>query len=1391
MRRLKTLPQLKRSRSAITGLITKTLTITQPIMNKDKHEVTNQEIADLEVRQSLFEKKLSEAELLNAAILEQTPDTDEEVQDELITASEFHCKISLELRKIVKFLEQFNNSGPSLENANSAMVSNSSSNLKMPKFNLPSFDGQYQNWTPFFEQFMASVDGSTTLPDIQKFNYLKSSLVGEVSQLISYLPLSNTNYKIALKILIDHYDNQRLIVNTHLSAIFNLKPLQGESASELRKLIVAFEENLMAIQALKVDISSSDFVWVHVLTKKLDSESRRQFELDHPGKDLQTLQQLTDFINRRVRALEVSDPRTYRPKNDKANANTGRIPPKQNFQNSISQNYKATVEKCCVCSADHKIFNCDKFRALDFKAKKTLVFNSKLCFNCLQAGHLTKDCKSKSTCKVCNGKHNSLLHNENAITRSESTNTVVSGQAFTPSNIGILPTALVSIEDDSRQVIKCRALLDSGSQMSLISEEAVQRMKLKRHKHSLTVNGIGNVQRTYNSGKVRLRLSSNAGKMLEVQAFILPNLTQHLPNKSFKTTNWLHMKTVELADPYFNERKPIDMILGADVFEEILLDGSFKEEGGLHFRNSIFGWIASGKQPNQESSSLTTSLCINENFDLKKFWELEELPKACQFTDEELACEKHFQETTHIVKNRFEVSMPFKPDAQPLGDTYVQAKRRFLSLEKRLECNLSLKKGYTDFINEFISLNHLEPVPESEIDKPECQVNFLPHHCVHKEDSTTTKLRVVFDGSAKSTSGNSLNGSLMIGPTVQEDIFSILIRFRFHKVALSADIAKMYRQVALDQAGKDFHRILWRDSTSKPIQQNRMTRCTYGIASSAFHCTRAVKEVGDLCADKELGHSIKVDFYVDDYLSGANSITEAKLKVANVCEEMEKYGMQLRKWASSHHEITTELPEELRQSIDTSKIMHDDYKIKTLGISWKPNTDNFIFCTDFTEQHKLTKRELLSATAKLFDPIGWFGPIIVQFKILLQKLWVLGIKWDEILPPEIQERWNQMRADLRSLKDFTLQRCIVPPGKIQTVQLHLFTDASEKAYAAVIYARMTDTNGFVCVNLIAGKNRVAPIKTVSLPRLELCGAHLGVKLMVKIQEVLAITNLPQQEAFGWTDSTIVLHWLAQLPRTWTTFVANRVAEIQEILPRSNWNHVSSTNNPADCSSRGTTLELLQSSSLWWNGPQWLQQSQDSWPKTKLQQVEPIEVRGQNLKETPQSLSLTVTQSTLLFRPDQYSSLSKFIRVAATVLIAVGKFRGINRSSVITSNDLASAKWRILQEHQIEYYAVEYQTLKSAKKLSKQSRILNLTPFFDDESKTIRVGGRLSQGQFRELKKFPLLVSQDSLLAVLILHHFHEATLHGGAELTVNSSREEFWIPNASFGEKSYQTMHQM
>ena len=219
----------------------------------------------------------------------------------------------------------------------------------------------------------------------------------------------------------------------------------------------------------------------------------------------------------------------------------------------------------------------------------------------------------------------------------------------------------------------------------------------------------------------------------------------------------------------------------------------------------------------------------------------------------------------------------------------------------------------------------------------------------------------------------------------------------------------MYRQIALEQAAKVFHRLLWWDSNTDFIKQFRKTRVTYGIASSAFHSTRSVVEVANLCKDKDNAQSIKNDFYVDDYLSGTDSIEDAKTKVDEICAVLSNYGSELRKWAYSHHEITLSLPENLRESTNQDKFMDNNYQIKTLGVSQKPNLDHFSLYSNLTIEGNVTKRQLLSETAKLFDPVGWLSPIVIRFKVLLQKLWVQGFEWDQLVSKEIQNEWKQIK----------------------------------------------------------------------------------------------------------------------------------------------------------------------------------------------------------------------------------------------------------------------------------------------------------------------------------------------------------------------------------------------
>ena len=215
--------------------------------------------------------------------------------------------------------------------------------------------------------------------------------------------------------------------------------------------------------------------------------------------------------------------------------------------------------------------------------------------------------------------------------------------------------------------------------------------------------------------------------------------------------------------------------------------------------------------------------------------------------------------------------------------------------------------------------------------------------------------------------------------------------------------------------------------------------------------------------------------------------------------------------SSSHHEITSSLPEKLRENSDKEKFMDENYKIKTLGVSWKPNSVSFHFYSSVCSNDKITKREILSETAKLFDPVSWLAPVIIKFKVILQKLWTQGVEWDDVLPSELQNEWIEIQSDLNNLISLQLPRCIVPTEKSDKVQLHLFRDASEVAFAAVIYIRITDSSGKVFTNLVSSKTRVAPIKTISVPRLELCGAHLGIKLLTKIKDVLELSTLPQPE----------------------------------------------------------------------------------------------------------------------------------------------------------------------------------------------------------------------------------------------------------------------------------------
>ena len=1335
----------------------------------------------------LMEKRLSEIQALDSQIHASLQI--DEIEAAITSSADLNDQIFINIDTIKRFLHNFNqtaeSTGVSTSASSHTMNSNANrNNTRLPKLNLPTFSGNYKNWTSFFDLFTSSVDSNSTLTNSQKLQYLKASLTADAAKLLSSFTVTDNNYETALDVLKKRYNNPRMIARAHVQSIFDLPKMRNDNGNDLRKLIEGIEEHRLSLQTLGLPVEHYDLFLIFLVTERLDLETRRQWEIASPGTSLQTYEALKTFIETRCNALEASTPSPKQFYSEHKNQS------QQNSQQH-NQSYAGTqsIETCLCCGQEHRLYTCPKYNGLTIDEKTDFIKEKRLCFNCLRYGHRLQDCSSASKCKECNRSHHTTLHrqkkdfkaNSATVEAQETDETIVTSHSATSSKQVILPTAVVQVQG-KHGIVSLRALLDSGSQTSFITDDASQKLQLPKQRNSITVSALGGKTSTC-SGTIDIQIHNSSVNPLRVTAFVLPKLTQNIPMQNIDISLFDNHCNFVYADPQFQTPGRIDLILGADVFEEVFLERKVELSKGLALRETIFGWVVIGQTQCKSSYQVQAFHCLDTS--LQKFWELENVPQVSKHTDEELACEQHFLDTTTRDKGgRFFVKLPFKENESNLGDSLQNAKRRFLSLEKRLSKLPEIKQQYTDFINEFLALGHMEVVPENEIDIKPSKSFYLPHHFVTKADSTTTKLRVVFDASAKTTLNNSLNSNLMIGPKLQSDLFDILLRLRFHKFVLSADIAKMYRQVALHKPDRDFHRVLWREKDTDPIQHLRMTRVTYGVTSSSFHSIRSLLELAKTAPEK-VRRIIENDMYVDDLLTGCSNIEEAKDLQDQLIETLQTGGFPLRKWTSNSPELIKRLPETLRETKDDITFQDEEYKIKALGIVWRPNPDSFVFTVKLADKPPITKRGVLSEITSLFDPLGCFSPVLVKFKCFIQDLWKLKLGWDQSLPPLILQEWLLLRQSLSAIKNFSIARCLLPERQtsVQHVELHMFSDASEKAYGAAIYAvcRCDDTKS---CHLIASKTRVAPVKSLSVPRLELCAAVLGVNLLETVHRVLVILFNDRLSLNGWTDSTIVLSWLSKPASSWQTFIRYRISKIQSFLPFEKWNHVVGEENPADICSRGVPADKIADMSLWWHGPSWLSEK-SSWPHS------PITPAGIFSNQTDEAIISTCQtshlQSNFAFLDfDRFTSFRKMVRVFCYILRFLNLIKTKQRGHYIPNvPDIHSASIKLLQLIQSNDLKDEIALLQSQDILPNSNSYKNLAPFLDPATKLVRVGGRLTQGDFSELKKHPVLISKDSIIAKMLIADAHFDTLHGGVDLVLNTIRQKYWIVAAKPLIKSY------
>ena len=408
----------------------------------------------------------------------------------------------------------------------------------------------------------------------------------------------------------------------------------------------------------------------------------------------------------------------------------------------------------------------------------------------------------------------------------------------------------------------------------------------------------------------------------------------------------------------------------------------------------------------------------------------------------------------------------------------------------------------------------------------------------------------------------------------------------------------MYRQVELDKEDKDYHRLLWKDPDSEAIETFRMTRVTYGIASSSFHSIRPLQVLAEETTNNKLRLSLTTDMYVDDLLTGCEDSKAAEKLQDAIITLLASAGFDIRKWVSSDSKLVSRLAATFRETEDEKIIESKDYAIKTLGIRWNTNPDQFGFTVKLDKGAPFSKRQILSEVSRLFDPLGWLSPTTIQHKSFVQLLWMDKLSWDQPLSDPILQQYLRLRAQLKDLEKISLQRKVLKPAKKSDLQLHVFCDVSTTAYAAVVFIRQ-ETDNFIETKMLTAKTRVAPIKSVCVPRLEICAALLGAKLFEAVTNAISDERFPTPKVFAWSDSTVTIAWLQDYPRKWKTFVANRIAKIQEIIPACSWKYVPTEDNPADCALRGLAAADFLDHKLWWNGPEWLRQPENAWPSLDI------------------------------------------------------------------------------------------------------------------------------------------------------------------------------------------------
>ncbi|XP_025159234.1 uncharacterized protein LOC112589578 [Harpegnathos saltator] len=375
--------------------------------------------------------------------------------------------------------------------------------------------------------------------------------------------------------------------------------------------------------------------------------------------------------------------------------------------------------------------------------------------------------------------------------------------------------------------------------------------------------------------------------------------------------------------------------------------------------------------------------------ELKRFWEVEEVPQTVLPAPDDDHCEGHFVSThSRTSEDRYVVRLPFRSGPSiNVGSSRSRAVRCLAALTRRLLTKPEQRRAYDEFLREYELLGHMRRALRTAISNASSQAVYIPHHPVFRAHSTTTKLRVVFNASSPTTNGTSLNDHLVAGPKLQTDLSSVLLRWRNFKYVCSADVEKMYRQIQIDSRDLNYQRILWRPAPDDEPREYHLMTITYGMSCVPFLALRVLRQL--MMDDRNdfplAAPLLQNNIYVDDVLFGSDDI-EKTIEIRNqLTALLRRGGFELRKWSGNSATLLADL-DEANHGLACTRTLAADERVKILGIDWTPVGDDFQVSVSLPACIPESKRSILSTIAKLYVPLGWVTPVTISAKIFMQHL---------------------------------------------------------------------------------------------------------------------------------------------------------------------------------------------------------------------------------------------------------------------------------------------------------------------------------------------------------------------------------------------------------------------